>query len=241
MVMQNHVLELIPAYALDCLDEPDARQVSEHLEVCDSCRAELEVYRDIASELAMAAPEAAPPPVLKAEIFHHIAARANPEPAPQPLSMWQRLLVGLRQGLRPGWGLVSLVVILVLGASNVFLWQRINQMQPRNPEWIQVALKGTDAAPDASGLLVLNKDGSRGTLVVENLPDLDKAHQYQLWLIKNGQRTSGGVFSVRWNGYGSLWVDSPEPLNQYTAFGITIEPAGGSSGPTGAKVLGGNF
>jgi anti-sigma-K factor RskA len=241
MVTQDHVLELIPAYALECLDEPDAKQVSEHLEVCDSCRAEFNIYRDVASELPLAAPEIAPPPGLKAKIFDRLTMRANPESAPQPVSVWQRLLAGLGQGLRPGWGLASLVVILVLGASNLFLWQRVNQLQKGNQEWIQVALNGTDAAPDASGLLVLNKEGSRGTLVVENLPDLDKAHQYQLWLIKDGQRTSGGVFSVRWHGYGSLWVDSPEPLNQYTAFGITIEPTGGSSGPTGAKVLGGDF
>jgi anti-sigma-K factor RskA len=59
-----------------------------------------------------------------------------------------------------------------------------------------------------------------------------------LWLIQDGQRTSGGVFSVSDEGYGSLWISSPEPLATYSAFGITIEPAGGSPGPTGDKVLG---
>jgi anti-sigma-K factor RskA len=241
MVMQDHVLELIPAYALDCLDEPDAQVVAEHLEACTSCRAEFEAYRGIAAELPLAAPEAAPPAGLKAELFRQIAARAEPIPAPRPLTFWQRLSASLSRVLRPGWGLASLAVILVLGASNVIMWQRVNELEQVRRDWIQVSLHGTEAAPDASGLLVLNRDGTRGTLVVENLPDLDKAHQYQLWLIKDGQRISGGVFSVRWNGYGSLWVDSPEPLNHYTAFGITIEPAGGSPGPTGAKVLGGDF
>lgn len=241
MVMQEHVLELIPAYALDCLDEPEAKQVSEHMETCVSCRAEFKAYRDIVSELPLAAPETAPPPSLKADILRKISQRVKLALEPQPVSVWQRLLAGIGQVLRPGWGLVSLVVILVLGVSNVILWQRVNQLGRVSQDWIQVTLKGTEAAPDASGLLVLNKDGTRGTLVVENLPDLDNAHQYQLWLIKDDQRTSGGVFSVRWNGYGSLWVDSPDPLNQYTSFGITIEPTGGSPGPTGAKVLGGNF
>ncbi|RJQ80137.1 MAG: anti-sigma factor [Desulfobacteraceae bacterium] len=32
---------------------------------------------------------------------------------------------------------------------------------------------------------------------------------------------------------------SPRPLNSYRTFGITIEPRGGSPGPTGSKVLGG--
>jgi hypothetical protein len=35
-----------------------------------------------------------------------------------------------------------------------------------------------------------------GTLVVEHLPELGEAFQYQLWFIWNGKRTSGGVF--RW-------------------------------------------
>ena len=85
---------------------------------------------------------------------------------------------------------------------------------------------------------MVSTDGEHGTLVVDGLPALDEERQYQLWLIEDGQRTSGGVFSVNPEGYGSLWVLSPEPLSGYSAFGITIEPAGGSPGPTGAKVLG---
>jgi anti-sigma-K factor RskA len=60
-------------------------------------------------------------------------------------------------------------------------------------------------------------------------------------LIKDGKRTSGGIFTVRANGYGSLLIKAGNSLLGYTAFGITIEPAGGSPEPTGAKVLGGNL
>jgi anti-sigma-K factor RskA len=102
-------------------------------------------------------------------------------------------------------------------------------------------MQHTDAAPDATGLIALSKDGEYGTLMVDHLPPLGKDQQYQLWLIKDGKRTSGGVFSVNWDGYGSLWVNSPERLADYTAFGITVEPTGGSPGPTGAKVLGGTL
>jgi anti-sigma-K factor RskA len=62
-----------------------------------------------------------------------------------------------------------------------------------------------------------------------------------LWLINEGKRTSGGVFSVMDNGYGVLIVNSSKPLSTYQNFGITIEPFGGSSGPTGDKVLGGKI
>ena len=56
-----------------------------------------------------------------------------------------------------------------------------------------------------------------------------------------GQRTSGGVFSVYDEGYGVLKIDAPEPLISYQNVGITIEPAGGSPGPTGERVLGGDL
>jgi anti-sigma-K factor RskA len=104
-----------------------------------------------------------------------------------------------------------------------------------------VALNGTEVVPNASGLIVISLDGEHGTLVVDGLPPLDGSHQYQLWLIDDGQRQSGGVFSVDQEGYGALWVSSPEPLSDYSAVGITIEPAGGSPGPTGDKVMGGSL
>lgn len=104
-----------------------------------------------------------------------------------------------------------------------------------------VQFQGTNAAPNATGLLVISLDGMHGTMVVDQLPVLGEAEQYQLWLIQDGERTSGGVFSVDTQGYKSLYIDSPEPLASYSAFGITVEPAGGSPGPTGEKVLGGEL
>jgi anti-sigma-K factor RskA len=87
-------------------------------------------------------------------------------------------------------------------------------------------------------MIVISLEGTHGTLVVDNLPPLEEDQQFQLWLVRDSQRASGGVFSVDEDGYGSVWVSSPEPLASYTGFGITIEPAGGSAGPTGEKVLG---
>jgi anti-sigma-K factor RskA len=101
----------------------------------------------------------------------------------------------------------------------------------------RVALAATENAPGATGILIISADGEYGSLVVQGLPDLDPDHQYQLWLIDNGERTSGGVFSVE-HGYAAIQVYAPRFLSSYQSFGITVEPAGGSSGPTGAKVLG---
>ena len=104
-----------------------------------------------------------------------------------------------------------------------------------------VNLDGTEFSPGATGMIVMSRNGEYGTLVVDHLPALSPEEQFQLWLIQDGKRTSGGVFSVSPEGYASLVISSPHPLDNYGSFGITIEPAGGSPGPTGEKVLGGNL
>jgi hypothetical protein len=42
--------------------------------------------------------------------------------------------------------------------------------------------------------------------VVDHLGALSPEQQYQLWLIQDGKRTSGGVFSVSSEGYASLVI-----------------------------------
>ncbi|HEX9615972.1 MAG TPA: anti-sigma factor, partial [Anaerolineales bacterium] len=141
-------------------------------------------------------------------------------------------------GLSPAWLVSGFLLILLLGASNLLLWQQVRELRESRPQFEVVSLLGTEAAPGATGMIVISSEGTHGTLVVDELPDLGEDEQYQLWLIRDGQRTSGGVFSVSQDGYGSVWVSSPDPLASYPSFGITIEPAGGSPGPTGKKVLG---
>jgi anti-sigma-K factor RskA len=165
----------------------------------------------------------------------------RPLAAREPVPSWWERLKDLLQRSAPAWGLVSLALILALGVSNLRLRQQVEQAQLEADVMRIVRLQGTDAAPQATGTLVLSVDGEHGTLVVDGLPPLDEAHQYQLWLIKDGHRTSGGLLSVNSEGYGALWVSAPEPLASYPSFGITLEPAGGSPGPTGAKVLGGSL
>ncbi len=235
----RHTIELLAAYALGCLDEEDSMLVSRHLARCADCRAELVSYQAVADHLALAAPEAEPPSHLKQQLMRHIQSAGSTGAPGLELTWWQRL-TQVMQRTAPAWGLASLLLAVALAAGNVWLWGQLKR-QPAvtEPSPMQtIIFTGTEAAPQASGILVVSVDGEHGTLVADGLPPLDAEHQYQLWLIQNGQRTSGGVFSVNPEGYGSLWVSSPQPLSTYSGFGVTIEPAGGSPGPTGGRVLG---
>jgi hypothetical protein len=68
----NPVIELLPGYTLDCLDEVEQNFVSEHLDVCAGCRTEAHAYRAVIAQLAFTAPEADPPPNLKRRLLNRI-------------------------------------------------------------------------------------------------------------------------------------------------------------------------
>lgn len=275
-MLEEHVFDLLPGYALGSLDEEDILTVARHLPGCAVCRAELAGYCDTVDQLAYSLPLRAPSKDLRAKII----ARAEqsivqnaPSPAPagvrpagleQPLAAprQRRGLVDFLRGLaaRPAGfalGAVAVLLILLLGASSLALWQQINALQSRNEALAQqvaglqsqvaqdalrlVRMQGTKTAPQARGYLMVFRNETYGTLVVENAPVLKPGLQYQLWLIRDGKRTNGGVFSVNEKGYGTLQISADQPLESFPNFGVTIEPAGGSPGPTGDRVLGGGL
>jgi anti-sigma-K factor RskA len=224
-----HVAEELAAYALGVLEPDEAAAVSQHFERCPACQAELASYEAVVGRLAQSVPSISPAPELKQRLLARIwEARSTPA---APLSWFDRIRQWLTRPM-PTWqvGLVSALLVIV-----VMLVLLSGSGQPGN--FAQVALAATENAPGATGILVISADGEYGSLVVQGLPDLSSEQQYQLWLIDDGERTSGGVFSVH-EGYAALQIYSLRALGSYEAFGITIEPAGGSPGPTGAKVLG---
>jgi anti-sigma-K factor RskA len=244
MDSERHVIELIPAYALDCLEREEAAGIAAHLAICASCRAELAAYQSVSDRLGLAAPEVTPPPALKARLMQQIEA-SRPAAAARPAQREGRGGFFRRpaRALAPAWALASLALVLLLAASTLVLWRQANdRRQARVADMRVIAMAGTPATPEAYGVLVMSADGEYGTLVVDRLPALDQSHQYQLWLIRpDGQRVSGGVFSVGQHGYAALEIWSQDPLSSFPAFGVTVEPAGGSPGPTGEKVLGGSL
>ena len=242
MPVEPHVNELLAAYALDCLDEAEKVEVARHLAQCAQCQSELVAYQEVTALLPLAASPADPPPDLKARLMARVRDQPRPNPQTVTSAGWIARGVNWTRRAAPAWGAISLVLVLLLGISNLMLWGQVRQMQSAQPLHMKlVQMVGTTAAPAADGVIVISGDGERGTLVVDNMPPLQQGQQYQLWLINGEQRTDGGVFSVDRSGYGSLWVSAPKPLVSYPSFGVTIEPQGGSPGPTGQKVLGGGL
>jgi anti-sigma-K factor RskA len=229
----DHVSDLLPEFSLGTLGDEETLWVIEHLQDCKACQAELELYQPVMAGLGFAAPAVEPPADLRSKILTKASAdverKKEPSRQRKPLLAWML-----------SWRWLGALAVILLVGSNLLLWQQYTHLQTQTGagSFQTVALKGTNNSPNSSGTIVISHDGMYGTLVVDDLSPLDPAHQYQLWLIRDGQRVSGAVFSVSQTGYGTTEIISPDALTRYTAFGITIEPAGGSPGPTGDKVLG---
>jgi len=231
MMEEMHVLESLPAYALGSLDAAEAQVIAQHLAGCHICRSELNAFQEVAGQLALTAPQAEPSHNLKPRLMERIQSLSPSRSRTEP---WRFAGPGLSVG-----AIVGLVLIATLAVSNLLLWQRFNQLEVlAGPLGMRaIAVQNTDAAPNASGFVVISADGQNGVLVVDELPALDAQHEYQLWLVRNGNNTSAAVFSVDGSGYRGMRIEAPQTLLVYSSVRVTIEPTGGSAYPTGEQVL----
>jgi anti-sigma-K factor RskA len=232
----DQIAELIPEFAFGTLDANEADMVKQHLETCAACRQDLAAFESVVDALSLAAPSVDPSPQLKSRLFDRIESSQAAEVTASP-SWWQSVTGRFQEFLAgPRWQPALLLAAIAIVVGAVYFWQQNRQVQPE-----QYALTATEAAPGAQGLIEVAANGRDATLSVSGLPLLSPEEQYQLWLIVDGQRASGAVFSVAEDGTATVPIDSERPLSEFGAFGITIEPAGGSPGPTGQRVLGYNL
>jgi anti-sigma factor RsiW len=229
--MSDHeaIRELIAAFALDALDREDSALVQAHLARCASCRRELASYLRVADRIALSAPEASPPPGLEERIIRQAS-----------LTPRGRSVGGVRTW-NPGIAAAAVVLIFLLAAGNLVQWVRSPQFQARTRSLVTVALVGTGEHRDAYGTIVVDKDDNEGVLAVKGLPRLPQDNRYQLWLKKDGESTSGGLFTVNQDGYGSLLVKIPGGFRGFRSFTVSVEPAEGSQSPEGSVVLSGGL
>ena len=105
-------------------------------------------------------------------------------------------------------------------------------------------LRGTEHLPDAWGMVACcadTGDDLAALIAVLNLDKLSQDETYQVWVITKYQKLSVGLLDVDSTGYAQAVIIPGVPFSQIEAIGITVEPAGGSHGPTGASVLAGDM
>ena len=237
MMKHDQIHEMLPAYALGCLDEEEAELVSEHIATCTKCNGQLLEYRITVDAMAYGAPAACPPDSLQQKLMQRIQATAEKQSVSQP-AIKHRRLKSLWQSLSPAWAFASLALIVSLSVINLLQWHHTQKLHKEIAvELLVLKMKGTQRAPKGDGTFVISQDRKKGVLVASDLPIPDESQQYQLWMKKNGRQVSGGVFSVTPTGYAVVEIQSKESLSNFRSFEITLEPVGGSPTPSDYIVM----
>jgi len=242
MLTHDEIVELIPLTALDAVSPEEAREVRAHCALCLSCRAILADYGYVALGLCEGAPQREPPARLATALRAQIAPASS-----APRCDW-RSLFRLPAGYSPGLAVAAIACVLLAALA---VWRFT--APPADPDAIEVArlqrstealkagIKGTDRAPSSTGQVLADPQSSVGYLVVSQLNTLPPEQVYQVWLIRNGVRDSGGTFTVDAQGSARVRLQGTVAFAGYSDVGVTVEPKGGSPGPTSPKVIGGSF
>jgi len=232
----EHVDNLIDAYALGALEPDEVARVERHLETCDACRALLDAVRVVTSNLLLAVPQVAPPTALRGRILSRIHDEVQPvsqpiehAPAPQTETTHPgrmgRLLRSLFGGETPE---------LADGEADTLLRDLLLA-----PDVTIKPIAGTEHASHASARFVGAPSRHEGVVLAQGLHPLDAQHTYQVWLLRDGQPQPNNVFTVDRAGRGIGIVRASEAPLDFDVLAITPEPAGGSPGPTGEIMLAG--
>jgi hypothetical protein len=142
------------------------------------------------------------------------------------------------------------VVALLLGGWGLSLQRQLSDSDQQfalvrqaiaaasDPSSSVATLTATDAAPGASGMVVLPASGT-GYLMVQGLPALEGGQVYQAWYLAGGVPTSAGLMDPPASGITVM--GGLEPIAGTDTIALTVEPAGGVPQPTGEVVVAGTL
>ncbi len=197
---------LIPAYAFGATDAVETRQVAEHLRHCGECRALLASYRALSDELLYTAPGSFAPADAGATWQRRLARRGRPAARTGLAGFWER---GARGCVAAGHGCAA-----GAGAHERLLVWRLGRLEEQVAAQVAAIQRGfagpngnaiaDDEASHAAGVVYAPGGVGWVLLCVYDMPTLPEGMAYQVWLIRDGERDSGGVFQVSPKGYGLL-------------------------------------
>jgi anti-sigma-K factor RskA len=227
----DELRDIAGAWVLGALDEEEAWRFSAHLEVCASCREEVERLRVASDALPLAVPYEAPPPELKARLMDIVDREARPLPVPAraPRFAWLR-----GWSARPALAGAAASLLLLVGGAVGFA------VRGGGGETTRLTALSVDATQVRGAAAELVRTGDAAELRVTNMPAPPAGRVYQVWLQRDGHAPEpDAVFTVDRMGRGSVGVlgdvkDAAKVL-------VTAEPRGGSEAPTRQPVVTGRL
>jgi hypothetical protein len=239
MSIEHPYLDDIPAYTTGALDRESRVALEIHLPGCPICQAELASFRAVSEALLRAIPAVQPPLSLRKQLRDRLPQSQLEKPGRWSWSLPQIAMAAL------------LLLLLLLNLSSFLQFQSLRSLQAKQARQLEtdrvalamLAYPETKTVPihadGLAGTILLDKERNAAVILAWDLPALPSEQSYQVWLIDpQGGRTSAGIFSANsGSAFTSIEVQVAGNLSGYVGLGVTVEPAGGSPQPTGARVF----
>ena len=233
---RSELLDLIPAYALEALDPDEKRQVEALLKTDSEARDLLAEYQDITTNLILATPAKRAPAHLQDDLRKRLAANrpaavlpsVSQRPTRRRISIWVPLLAA------------AAIITIVFGAIaylNRNPAERLYNQIKAMPGYKIMPIPGADGTTPI-GEMIASPDGSQAVMRMTRLPALQSDRTFQLWLIDDSGAHSGGLFPFT-QPDSTYYVVVPLAKNvlDYKAFGVSVEPTGGSPSPSTTPIV----
>lgn len=238
---------ILEAYVLGSTSAQEKQEVECMSKIYPEIKTELDALQGALNQYASSF-EKSPPAHLKAKIFEQM--QFDEEVTKADLN-----LEGGKTNVLSLWPRISVAAALIFGAMTIWSYFENSKLKTfisdykqknqvlsveksfkesllslyKNPEIINLKLKGTEKSPESEVVLFWNKNKKELKLIVENLPKAPEGKQYQLWSIIDGKPVDMGVLD---NEFTNRVYSIKPPSGTVAAFAITLEKQGGSPTPT---------
>ncbi|WP_371483104.1 anti-sigma factor domain-containing protein [Kitasatospora sp. NBC_00315] len=237
---------LTGAYAAHALADSEHREFERHLAQCPACALEVQEFRAALARLGTAEAMAVPP-ALKARVMAGIGSVRQLGPGGAADSLDRAGADGRSRFARswPKFALAASVAVAVgLGGVAVTEHRAAQRATAQSADLQQrtAAFSSLLTAPDARtttatagtgvGTVVWSQSRGQAAFLASDLPALPQGKTYQLWFDDHGTMRPAGLLA---SSAGSLVLDGA--IDGAAGVGVTVEPSGGSTSPSGAPVM----
>lgn len=228
--ISESIQELMAGYVLNTLSAEEAEDFERYLHHHPELAAPMRELEELMGLMASAAPPVSAPTRLRSKIL----AIAQPSPAIAlwrlPIRHWSRVATVAAALLLLALGIDNYLLrrklalreqaIIALEKSESHQRQNVALMNAtftalQGDETYLFSLRGTDAATNASGSVVLDLESGIALVALQNLPPLPSGESYHLWAFTEDKKIPCGTFNT--DSSGRIVDKVAVPIPEYTS------------------------
>ncbi|MDQ0113778.1 anti-sigma factor [Paenibacillus harenae] len=229
-------------YLSGACSEEEKEAFERHLISCDSCKQELAELQIVWEELPLDMERIEPPEDLKEQIMAAAKAAPKRRKARTDRKLWKAAIAVAAAALIFVSG--SLLDYPFVKNQDTRLETIEKALMAPASEIMQISMLKAESTESehAYGVACIVDNGKSKQFVVYvfGARETKNEEAYQVWLLRDGIRSSAGTFRVNEKGVGLLVMGIESEQLTYDNIGITLEPDETGDQPRGTKAFGTN-